>query len=151
MMSNPTIKTEGKLQASGTSVSGFSTTNVFANRSVSDKGYTFAGTDIKGARLVFFTRTLDIKEGRSLEIKSSYEEGTVYAAYVDEHGKVYEGKSGKINFEVFDGAAGKAQIFSKLVMSNDSETKQVEARGEFSGIQENNKKVLDEARVFKLK
>lgn len=151
MMSNKTAKTEGKLQASGTSESGFSTTDVFANRSVSDKGYTFEGTDTKGARLVFFTRTLDIVEGRSLEIKSSYEEGTAYAAYVDVQGELFEGTSGKINFEVFDVAAGKAQLFSKLVMSNNSETKQVEVRGKFSGIQENNKKVLDETKGFKLK
>lgn len=148
MMSN---ETTGHLHASGTSVSGFVSEKVFVNRSLSDKGYTLEGTSAEGERVVFFVRTLDVEKGSSFDIKEFYEEGTAYAAYENKKGERYEGVSGTIVFEVFDVEAGNVKIVSKLAMSNSSETKQVDARGEFLGIQENNKKVLDEKNIFKFK
>ena len=53
MMSNKITKTEGTLQASGTSVPGFSTTDVSAQRHLSDMGYSFEGVSTQGERLVF--------------------------------------------------------------------------------------------------
>ncbi|WP_150652957.1 hypothetical protein [Pseudomonas fluorescens] len=149
-MSNKTTKTEGKLQASGTSVSGFSTTDVSAQRHLSDKGYTFEGVSTKGERLVFFVRTLEITQGKSFPVEQYGGGGTAAAIFIDDENYVYNGKSGKINFEQFDIKTEKVKIFAKFVMFNESGEKNVEARGEFTGIGQSNKKVLDEKGAFKV-
>jgi hypothetical protein len=150
MMSNKTTKTEGKLQASGTSVSGFSSTNVSAQKNTSDKGYTFEGVSTKDEHLVFFVRSSEITQGKSYPIEQYGQDGTAVAVFIDKEKDVYNGESGEIKFERFDAESQIVEIVAKFVMSNGSVEKSVEARGEFKGIEQSNKKVLDEKGAFKV-
>ncbi|CAH0289783.1 hypothetical protein [Pseudomonas brassicacearum] len=122
--------TTGELRATGTSPSGFSTTDVSAQRNSSDKGYSFEGTNAKGEWLHFFVRTLDIKQGQSFAIEQYGGIGTAAAHYRDSDKNIYNGTSGVINFEIFDAENEKVEVrTSDLEMSKDSEVKKVEARG----------------------
>jgi hypothetical protein len=150
MMSNKTTKTEGKLQASGTSVSGFSSTNVSAQKNTSDKGYSFEGVSTEGELLLFFARALEITQGDSFPIEQYGQDRTAVAAFIDKEKDVYNGESGEIKFERFDAESQIVEIVAKFVMSNGSVEKSVEARGEFKGIEQSNKKVLDEKGAFKV-
>lgn len=144
--------TTGELRATGASPSGFSTTDVSAQRNLADKGYTFEGSNAKGEWLHFFVRTLDIKQGQSFAIEQYGGIGTAAAYYRDPDKKIYNGTSGVVNFEIFDAENENVEIRTfGLEMSKDSEVKKVEARGHFVGIQETNKKVLDEKGNFSLK
>ncbi|ROM73539.1 hypothetical protein BK654_23245 [Pseudomonas brassicacearum] len=97
-------------------------------------------------------RTLDIKQGQSFAIGRYGGIGTAAAYYGDSDKNIYYGTSGVINFEIFDAENEKVEIrTSGLEMSKDSEVKKVEARGNFVGIQETNKKVLDEKGNLSLK
>ena len=152
MSAKESKSTKGELRATGTSPSGFSTTNVSVHRYLSDKGYAFEGTNAEGERLHFFVSTLDIKQGQSFAIEQYGGVGKAAASYRDSENKIYNGTSGSIRFEIFDAENEKVEIRTiGLEMSKDSEVKKVEARGSFVGIQEINKRVLDKVGNFNLK
>ncbi|MFG6206443.1 hypothetical protein [Pseudomonas retamae] len=142
-MSNKPSKTEGRLTAAGTSVSGFSTDDVSAQRHLSDNGYTFEGVSTTGERLVFFIRTLEITTGKSFPIEQYGDTGTAAALFKDDKNLTYNGRTGEVNFEHFDIESEKVKISADFVMFNNSAQKHVIAEGDFSGIVQNNKSVLD--------
>ncbi|MFJ4497773.1 hypothetical protein [Pseudomonas atacamensis] len=150
-MSDKKSKTEGWLKASGTSESGFSTTDVSAIRYLSDQGYAFEGVSSKEERLAFFLRTLEIIEGRSYPIEPFGGSGTAIALFIDDKNYFYNGESGKINIEKFDKELEKVKIFADFSLSTGSAEKKIVAHGEFAGIVESNKKVLDEEGAFIVK
>jgi len=120
MMSTDESKnTTGKLQATGTSVPGFSTTDVSFQKNLSDKGYSFDGR-MATEQLGFFMRTLDVKENVSYDIQAAWsgDKETALAYYKSAEGVTYDGVSGTIVFKKFDDFSESAEFEARLKLES---------------------------------
>jgi hypothetical protein len=139
MSANESKKTTGQLQASGTSVEGFSTKDVLVHQSLSDHGFSFEGRNDKGEWLVFFVRTLDIKKSESYKIEKSRSTGTATAHYQASADVKYDGISGFIKFVEFDKLTQKAVIkVEATILRASGDLKEIKAEGKFSGFEGSN-------------
>ena len=139
MSANERKKTTGKLQAKGTTVEGFSTTDVLAYQNLSDLGFSFEGRNDKGEWLVFFVPTLDIKVGVSYKIEKYGSIGTATAHYKGSSGGKYDGESGQIKFTEFDKLSQKAVFEVKALIRNSvGDEKNIEVKGEFTNFESGN-------------
>lgn len=139
MSTDESKNTTGKLQAAGTSVSGFSTTDVSFQQNLSDKGYSFDGR-MAAEQLGFFMRTLNVQENVSYDIQKAWsaDKETASAHYKSAEGVVYAGVSGTIVFQKFDVLSESAEFEAKLKFESatgDVKDKVV-VRGEFVGFEE---------------
>jgi len=139
MSTDESKNTTGKLQATGTSVSGFSTTDVSFQQNLSDKGYSFDGIMAK-EQLGFFMRTLNVQENVSYDIQTAWsgDKETALAHYKSAEGVAYAGVSGTIVFQKFDVLSESAEFEAKLKFeSATGDVKdEVVVRGEFVGFEE---------------
>ncbi len=139
MGANERKKTTGKLQAKGTTVEGFSTTDVLAYQNLSDLGFSFEGRNDKGEWLIFFVRTLDIRVGESYQIEQFGSAGTATAHYEASADVKYNGVSGFIKFVKFDKLTQQAVIEAEATITRvKGEEKKIVVKGEFSGFEGSN-------------
>jgi hypothetical protein len=127
-------KAVGKLLAKGTSVEGFSTTDIRVLSTTWE--LKIEGVQGNGERLIFnvIAARYEFTEGRSFNIIDS--EGIPNSVWARYHSPsdVYRGVSGKFVFVKFDGQSERATIDVVAVMRNSfGDEKEIQAQGEFVG------------------